>query len=235
MILALTPFWKSQSTFWLSSDVRDIGSLGYTYPEFQGLDMSNKQAVRDSMLRTVNRLYGSGSAQTKRDLEAEVEHAIAEGASTHALGHSHSRRHRQISRSLISQLLGGTFSDWTARVAFKRHELGHSFSVLLFLDKVPDDPKEWLVSSNLAGAHHAFVHSMANNCTTCPDRKELVEEGFVHLNSWIAEYTALSSFDSAVVEPFLKQKLQWRVIKVRVVWFSQDEETDWGVDGRNTS
>ncbi|KAF9444741.1 polyphenol oxidase [Macrolepiota fuliginosa MF-IS2] len=196
----LTPFWNSQTSFWLSSQVRSTSSLGYTYPEFQGLDMNNKQAVRDSIIQKVNQLYNGQKRNTKRTLEVTA----AETAQGHA------RRHRLLSRSLMSQLISGTYSDWTARIAFNRRELGRSFSVLLFIGDAPEDPKEWLTCQNLVGAHHAFVHNMGD-CPSCPGG-DLTEEGFVHMNSWIAEHSVLGSFELSVIGPFLKQGLQWRVI-----------------------
>jgi len=173
------------------------------------LDMNNKDAVKKSILQAVNRLYGPGSPPMhKRDVDAAV-HA-------HGLGHGHSnsRRHHELARrAKYADLFKGSYSDWTARVLFKRHELGQSFSILFFLDEVPKDPQDWLVSPHLVGAHHAFVHSMASACPTCPQRMDTVEEGFVPLNPWIAEHSGLGSFESHLIEPFLTKRLQWRVQK----------------------
>ncbi|KAJ7674241.1 tyrosinase [Mycena rosella] len=57
----LTPFWSSQKTYWESSQVTATSSIGYTYPEFNGLDMNNPTQVRTAIAQKVNQLY-SGAA-----------------------------------------------------------------------------------------------------------------------------------------------------------------------------
>ncbi len=219
LLLALTPFWKNQNAFWSSSDVRDIRNLGYTYPEFQGLDMNNKDAVRSSILDAVNRLYGPGSPPMQRRGLDVVDLDLVDGDNAATHGHSaHSRRHRELARrARYTDLFKGKYSDWTVRVSFNHHEVGQSFSVLFFLDEIPSDPQEWLVSPHLVGAHHAFVYgNPGGECSTCSDDEDMVEEGFVPLNPWIAEHSGLGSFDAHLVEPFLTDRLQWRVQKVGV-------------------
>ena len=104
--------------------------------------------------------------------------------------------------------------DWTARVEFKKYELGSSFSVLIFIGQVPENPKEWRVSPSFVGSHHAFVNSAASHCANCTNQQDLVVEGFVHLNRAIAQHSGLPSLDPEVVEPYLTQNLHWRVLKV---------------------
>ena len=76
------------------------------------------------------------------------------------------------------------FWDWTDGVEFKQHELGTSFSVLIFLGQVPENPREWRVSPNFVGAHHAFVNSAGAN----RNQQDFVVEGFVHLNQGIQDW-----------------------------------------------
>lgn len=104
--------------------------------------------------------------------------------------------------------------DWTARIEFKKYELGCSFSVLLFLGEVPSDPNDWQVSSNYVGAHHAFVNTAAAQCANCVDQADVIEEGFVHLNQAILKHSGLNSLEPNVVLPYLTKALQWRVQKV---------------------
>ena len=104
--------------------------------------------------------------------------------------------------------------EWTARIEFKKYELGSSFSVLIFLGQVPDNPREWRVSPNFVGGHHAFVNSVAASCSNCSNQQDIVVEGFVHLNHAIAQHSGLGSFEPDVIEPYLTEALQWRVLKV---------------------
>src|SRR5713226_1666420 len=48
-ILALTPFWETQGTYWLSSQLTATGNLKYSYPEFNGLDLGNPNAVGNAI------------------------------------------------------------------------------------------------------------------------------------------------------------------------------------------
>jgi hypothetical protein len=52
------PFWKTQETFWSSSEIMTTESLNYSYPEFNGLDMVNSQSVRATILSYIDRKYG---------------------------------------------------------------------------------------------------------------------------------------------------------------------------------
>jgi tyrosinase len=113
----------------------------------------------------------------------------------------------------------GVLHDWTARIHFKKYELGESFAVLLFIGDVPEDPAQWRTCRALCGSHHAFVNSAASQCDNCRDQADIVVEGFVHLNSCIAERSGLSSYDPDVVSPYLKDKLHWRIQAVRVFPF----------------
>ena len=47
-----------KTTFWVSAGLQDTSKLGYTYPDFNGLDMGNPDAVREAISDTVNELYG---------------------------------------------------------------------------------------------------------------------------------------------------------------------------------
>nr|Q00024.1 RecName: Full=Polyphenol oxidase 1; Short=PPO1; Short=Phenolase 1; AltName: Full=Cresolase 1; AltName: Full=Tyrosinase 1; Flags: Precursor [Agaricus bisporus]CAA59432.1 polyphenol oxidase [Agaricus bisporus] len=188
----LAPWWKTQNEYWKSNELRSTESLGYTYPEFVGLDMYNKDAVNKTISRKVAQLYGPQRGGQRSLVED--------------LSNSHARRsQRPAKRSRLGQLLKGLFSDWSAQIKFNRHEVGQSFSVCLFLGNVPEDPREWLVSPNLVGARHAFVRSVKTD--------HVAEEiGFIPINQWIAEHTGLPSFAVDLVKPLLAQGLQWRVL-----------------------
>jgi tyrosinase len=268
----LTPFWNAQTTFWASTETQDTTKLGYTYPDFNGLDMGNAQAVQTAIGNVVNQLYGSSifgsflasapsaSATTASfaapALAASIPPIVAEKprapsgntapsapvpasvpsiaakktepspvatapsekqvpVSAHPAAVSVSSQqghHVQPAHDLTPPNQG--FFDWTARIEFKKYELGTSFSVLLFLGVVPEDPKQWAVSPNFVGALHAFVNSKAGQCANCRNQNHLVQEGFVHLNQAIVQHSGLDSLNPHVVEPYLRKELHWRVQKV---------------------
>ena len=135
--------------------------------------------------------------------------------SAHFPGVLHTNFHLHSQHSSVDN---PSFWEWTARVEFKKYELGTSFSVLIFLDQVPENPQEWHISPNYVGGHHAFVNSVANRCGNCRNQQDLVVEGFVHLNHGIAKHSGLGSLAPNFVEPYLKNNLHWRVQKVCFVF-----------------
>ncbi|KDR79498.1 hypothetical protein GALMADRAFT_208846 [Galerina marginata CBS 339.88] len=246
----LTPFWNAQTTFWVSTATTDTTKLGYTYPDFNGLDMANPQAVKTAIGNLVNRLYGSSifgsfaaappaalattAAFSTSSLAAEVPLVSAEApkavpvaeAPAPAVAAEKADAEKQAAFSITSAPHAHGTShghlvppnqglyDWTARIEFKKYELGTSFSVLVFLGAVPEDPEQWAVSPNFVGALHAFVNSKAGHCANCRNQVQLVQEGFVHLNQAIVKHSGLNSLNPDVVEPYLTKELHWRVQKV---------------------
>ncbi|KAF8202684.1 tyrosinase [Mycena galopus ATCC 62051] len=179
----LTPFWKTQTTYWEPTQVTTTSALGYTYPEFNGLDLTNPSAVRTAIAKKVNQLYGGHD-------QANFSHVSTD----HQSG-------------------GGYVLEWTARIQVKKYEVGGSFLVLLFLGSVPTDPKHWRTSPNFVGAHHVFANSVPDRCTNCRTHQDVETEGFVHLNEGIVEHSRLGSLEPDVVVPYLQRDLHWRIQK----------------------
>ncbi|KAJ8507838.1 hypothetical protein ONZ45_g9821 [Pleurotus djamor] len=65
----LTPFWRTQDSSWVSTTdsngVQDFTTFGYTYPEFKGLDLSDKEAVRAAISQKVEELYAPRRARPR--------------------------------------------------------------------------------------------------------------------------------------------------------------------------
>ncbi|KAF9005142.1 hypothetical protein BDQ17DRAFT_1325298 [Cyathus striatus] len=148
--------------------VTDTTKLGYSYPGFSGLNIRNANTVRDAILASIIRMYGSLVFGVLVSFQPTLNFAVI---SVHRIW------------------------EWTALIEFKEFDLRCSFSVLLFLGEVPENPDEWLIAPNYIGSHSAFVNR------------------FVPLNNAIAEYSRLDSFEPEVVEPYLKE-LKWRVQKL---------------------
>jgi tyrosinase len=102
--------------------------------------------------------------------------------------------------------------EWTTRIHAKKHELGGSFSVLVFLGEVPKDPEEWTTSPSYVGSHSVYTSGMDR---PQGDQANTVTEGFVHLNMAIAERSGLSSYEPGGVIPYLKDNLNWSIQAVR--------------------
>jgi tyrosinase len=105
--------------------------------------------------------------------------------------------------------------DWTVRIHVKKYELRQSFTVLIFLGSVPDDPSQWRKASSYVGSHAAFANGSAEQCANCRAQADVVTEGFVHLNRALGRHSGLSSYEPQVVSPYLRENLHWRVQGVR--------------------
>jgi len=238
-LVALTPFWKANTTFWASKGTTDKVKPGYSYPESNELD-----AAKMAIGYIVNRLYrfstfgsfvimssppassfSAGPSSTAVPIEKGREaptQGEAANPSQAAVPHAQSSQvpsgHDHGSRPTVHPNLhvppNHVLWEWTARIEFNKYELGVSFSVPIFLGTVPEDPEEWLVSPNFVGAHHAYVNSIAVLRANRQNEGNAVEEGFVHLDKAITQHSGLASLEPAVVEPYLTQQLDWRVQKV---------------------
>ena len=238
VISALTPFWNSQTSFWTSTAVGDTSKLGYTYPDFNGVDVRNTDATRTAISNLVNELYGSSVFHTFSSF-ADTVKKVPGASSSHnpAAPQQHplpdtdlywGRWIRNLAlwmwwphlqKKISATPDRGQIWDWTARVEFKKYELGTSFSVFIFLNQVPGNSREWRVSPYLVGGHHAFVNSTPSKCANCRNQRNIVVEGFVHLNHAIVQRSGLESLEPNVVEPYLTDNLYWRVQKVFIFIF----------------
>ncbi|KAJ7264514.1 tyrosinase [Mycena haematopus] len=237
----LTPFWNTPNSYWESSKVTTTTPLGYTYPEFNGLDLSNPSAVRTAIAKKVNQLYGNAAKAPKSKVATAVPHpaphvqvnlahipATHDSTPAHAVsspavhndsnpGHaSDSVPHNEADFSHVPMHQASDEAkvwEWTARIQVKKYEVGGSFLVLLFLGSIPDDPTQWRTSPDFVGAHHVFANSVPDRCANCRAHRDAVVEGFVHLNEGILEHSGLHSLEPDVVVPYLKRDLHWRVQK----------------------
>ncbi|KAF7349475.1 Tyrosinase [Mycena sanguinolenta] len=219
----LTPFWNTQNSYWESSEVTTTTPFRYTYPEFNGLDLSNPTAVRTAIAQKVNQLYGPNSTsksiqskaasvvpQSAPHTQANLAHVPAPAAhnpvpapaaAVSAVhnnpnpGHAVPHTEPDFSHVPINQTSGEhKVWKWTARIQIKKYE-------------------EWRFSPNFVGAHHVFANSVLDRCANCRAHRDAVVEGFVHLNKGINEHSGLHSLEPDVVVPYLKHDLHWRVQK----------------------
>lgn len=234
----MTPFWNGASTFWNSNACRDFEkSLNYTYPEFAGLSGQSAATIKAKIGAIVNQLYGSGTTRTAAvaaaagtiaDAAAQLAGsaqqpakpfpiaALRMAAAPAAVTPPASGSSAGAQQVLVQVSGNGTSSylEWSARIHAKKFELNGSYSVLIFIGSVPDDPQQWRTAPSYVGAHHVFANSQVEDCANCRENRDESVEGFVELNDAIAAKSGLHSFDLSVVEPYLKNQLHWRVQKV---------------------
>jgi tyrosinase len=238
-IQALTPFWNSQSGFWASSGTTATSNLYYSYPEFNGLDLGNADAVQVAIGNYIQQQYGGGQFSLKSAVPGVnllAQPPAAAPAPAKAPAPAAPQGHVQAALAAVSSSVKSAAADvahrvhshgsptqaptvvhdWAVRIHAKKYELGHSYMVLIFLGEVPADPSQWRSAPSFIGIHVTFVNTEAEQCANCREQAEVVAEGFVHLNGAIAKRSNLSSFEPSVVAPYLRDNLHWRVQSVRV-------------------
>jgi hypothetical protein len=99
------------------------------------------------------------------------------------------------------------FTEWTANFVMKEHELGQSYTVLLFLGPVPPTATQWRTSPSLVG-----VYSAHTSGTPRPGEENAEIEGNIALTGALRRSDLTSSNPEDVV-PFLRRNLHWRVQK----------------------
>lgn len=184
----MTPFWKTSTTFWISAELQNTVNLGYSYPEFDGLNLGNPQAVKIAIAQKVNALYGAALPIPIPSTPAPAPAPPSGSCPDHGAW------------------------DWAARVHMKKYDVGTSFVIVFFLGEVPTEPKEWTVSNACVGRHYVMVNSNPQNCANCKTNSDVTVEGFVYLNDGLNQH--LGSLAPEKVAQYLKDKLQWRVQKV---------------------
>jgi len=107
-----------------------------------------------------------------------------------------------------------TILEWTARIRCNQYEVGGSFSVFIFLDEVPTNPKQWFTDSAFVGTFDAFVNSPLEGYANRNDQADFDIQGFVHLNPKFLKLSGQKSLEPSVVVPYLKKNLHWGVQKV---------------------
>ncbi|KAI0667737.1 tyrosinase [Trametes maxima] len=231
---ALAPFRSSQCSFWTSKKVAGVTptQLGYSYPEFNDIDLSDRPTVARHIAGVVNGLYApehlrrhllsgrdtktrrSDSEKNTPSLSSQTDFNILETPDRTLPPSQHRVNGDSLTTNSHAVVPPSTpLWQWTARIRIKKHEVGGAFAVLLFLGPVPDDPKGWHTAPSYVGAHHAFVNSATAQCANCRGRADAATEGFVHLDEAIAKRVGLSSHEPEAVKGYLRQALSWRVRK----------------------
>lgn len=120
-----------------------------------------------------------------------------------------------------------SITEWTVRIRCKKFELGGNFSVLFFLKDsddpntpgvpdIPTDRDELFFEPNFVGSFDTFVNSHPEDCTNCQEHIDDIISGFVHINKVIMQKRDSNELDPDTVVPFLKERLNWIVLKVGI-------------------
>ncbi|KAF7290719.1 Di-copper centre-containing protein [Mycena indigotica] len=190
---ALTPFWKSAddtaTPYWTSADDGNAGlataPLGYTYPDFNGLDMGNPQQVKIHIRQHIEKLYGSlGGFEIPQPVAANHGPAVADWTVRVQI------KQAEVGQSFAVFLFLGPVPPAV-------------------------DAADWLFDETCVGTYDVFVNSLSERCANCREQEDLVVEGFVHLTGEIIQHApTLASLRPQVVVPYLTDTLNWGVRKI---------------------
>ncbi|KAI0898379.1 Di-copper centre-containing protein [Annulohypoxylon nitens] len=204
----LTPFFSNETHFWTSDMVRDHEVFNYTYPE-----VANKSRVE--LVATINRLYGnfSPAAMFTRPSGSQrhgKKDEISLSGRSPYVANGLSWNSQTSTRPVIGAVFNnGRYREWIANIRVKKHAMGGSFSIHLFLGEIPSDPLSWPVASSLVGTLGVFAHRGMHGMHS--DRKIT---GTVPMTSALMNLVAsgqVPSLHARDVEPFLQSNLEVRV------------------------
>ncbi|KAH9856478.1 Di-copper centre-containing protein [Lenzites betulinus] len=202
---SLTPFYcgGADGQFWTSADLREPtdGLFGYSYEEFNGVDWSDKAAVRAHVKTIVEQLYPLPTVLARwMNFDAGASHPVCP------------RLPSAIPAKIITPAVHPrAVLRWTAHITAKKHALRGSFAVLLFLGEAPALPGDFLSSANFVGDYCAFVNPAPERCANCLRQGNITIGGGVDLTDALVRRAEVGSLHPEEVVPYLRRKLCWRV------------------------
>jgi hypothetical protein len=100
---------------------------------------------------------------------------------------------------------GSSSTHWMLQTVADLNALGGSYTVFLFLGRVPDDSSEWNESPSSIGQHHAF--------TGRGEKQERLTQSTVYIDDDLTRrHYNLSDAESVIAH--VRKDLRWRIQKV---------------------
>lgn len=121
------------------------------------------------------------------------------------------------SRQIFKAIFDGvrpSMTSWSVHISIKPFTVDRSYSIVVFLEKVPKDPLTWLDSPDLVGSYDVFVAYQPEECENCRSHENVPIEGFVHITQTVQDRLANMSNDQVV--RYLEDNLYLGLIKVRL-------------------
>ena len=190
----LTPFHKDASgNFWTTNEVRHTNTFHYTYPEFADSDGSKK-----AIASYVNKLYGPSATATAGSSKRT---ALPEPVVASALIQA-----RDPTPLVASN---GSLFQYVANIRTPRYALNGTYNIYLFNSgPTSEDPASWILDPNLIGPMGVLAQEDSTG------NKNVIAAGSVPLTRTLSNEVAtgtLSNLTEAIVVPYLKNELEWRV------------------------
>lgn len=203
----LTPFHSDDAgNFWTSDSVRNIKTFGYSYKELADWNFTSTNDFQNSVRGYINTLYGPTSSSktvSKRHMKRSADDSTLQTREK-----TTDPKEGEKSPPTSSD---GKYNEYLANIRVSKDAIGGSFFVHIFLGDFNPDPATWTTEPNLVGTHTIFTS------ITPKENGNIQVSGVIPLTTALIDDIqagSLKSLDTAEVEPYLKEKLQWRVTKV---------------------
>lgn len=134
----LTPFWRSETDFWVFLEITTTVGLNYFYEEFNGLDMDDTQAVSTTIQAFINCHYVKGQSLPCSGSTPGVSLSIKPPNASTLVAHS-----APVAQSIMltSDSEASVIpNNWMVHIHSNKFELGFGYYVLIFLGNVLDEP-----------------------------------------------------------------------------------------------
>lgn len=210
---ALTPFFASKDgTYWDSDMSRTTEAFGYTYADTDPSPVGG-QDTRDQLIKKINSWWGGSSAsglrakeqRTRRHLHKE-RHMGRFGP--HFYGWKPNVKIDAEDPPASSVVKNGHYTEWIANVLVNAEALDGNFGIHFFLGEAPAQTKDWNWAVNLVGTVGIFAMDRTTG-------SQLKISGTAPLTSALMKMVAageIAHLGVEVVEPFLRETLQFRVL-----------------------
>jgi tyrosinase len=186
----LTPFYRNETHFWNSDQVRDHKIFGYSYADVVSENQSD-------VIAAINRLYTDFTPAATHFRNRDIE---STGASQDL---------QLYQRSSTVLVRDSTYREWVANIDVNKFALGASFSVHLFLGGIPKFLSKWEFADNKVGTLGVFAGGHAQEYM-----EPLQVGGTLPLTSALVELVSsarLPSLEPEDVAPFLRQNLAFAI------------------------
>ncbi|MCJ1264839.1 hypothetical protein MMC22_004714 [Lobaria immixta] len=207
----LKPFHKDAGgAFWTSSSVRNVGDMGYTYPELQGGSVASTK-------QSLNKLYSASSGETlkRRGQVNKMTRSIA------AFGNSIMKAFGRSLPSTYEDDAYDTYTEWIANIRVAQDALPNTFFVYVLLGDFSTDVACWSYDPNLVGMHTVF-----NSSPDPTKQHNLIVTGTIPLTKTLRRHAAdgkVNLKDEKAVKDYLKANLHWRVTTTEVNVVPRDQ------------
>lgn len=199
----LAPFHSdAANTMFTPERVRDISSLGYTYPELTDLPKSNDEQLKE-LRRRINNLYNRNIGSTAKPIARAQSDKAMSVTKAFTRINLHTAHEMNVNNLEI---------QWSINTRVNRFTYNTSFAIDFFLGSPPANIEIWPTSDNLIGTFTQF--RLTNPTTSVNVHSEASQQqGEVSLTHILAAGVwrgFLQNLTAEAVVPVLRQNLVWR-------------------------